>query len=113
MVGNKSIGWVYPQLVLGNDKTVNDVPYLTFDATSIRISEVVFGYTIPNKVFRKSFIKGAFVAISARNLWQIYQRTPIGIDPEAAAGSTNGTMGTESGGSFPYAILGFTVKMSF
>ncbi|MDB5209464.1 MAG: hypothetical protein JWQ30_291 [Sediminibacterium sp.] len=113
MVGNKSIGWVFPQLILGNDKTLNDVPYLTFDATSIRISEIVLGYTIPAKALGKSFVKGAFVAFTARNIWQIYQKTPVGIDPEAAAGTTNGTMGTESGGSFPYAILGCTVKLSF
>ncbi len=113
MVGDKFIGSVYPQLVLGNDKTTNDVPYLTYDATSIRISEIVIGYTVPSKILGKSFVKGAFVAFTGRNIWQIYQKTPIGIDPEAAAGSTNGTMGIESGGSFPYAILGFTVKLTF
>lgn len=113
MVGTKSVGWVYPQLVLGNDKVTNDVPYLTFDATSVRISEIVLGYSLPRKVLSKSFVKGVFVAVTGRNVWQIYQKTPVGIDPEAAAGSTNGTMGIESGGSFPYAILGGTVKLSF
>ncbi|HTE27218.1 SusC/RagA family TonB-linked outer membrane protein [Flavitalea sp.] len=113
MVGDRSVGWVYPQLVLGNDKTTNDVPYLTFDASSIRISEIVFGYTLPKKWLNQGFVKGAFVAVTGRNVWQIYQKTPIGIDPEAAAGSTNGTLGIESGGSFPYAILGFTLKLSF
>jgi hypothetical protein len=113
MVGDKSIGWVYPQLVLGNDKTTNDVPYLTFDATSIRISEIVFGYTIPPKILGKSFVKGAFIAVTGRNVWQIYQRTPVGIDPEAAAGTTNGTMGIESGGSFPFATLGINLKLTF
>jgi hypothetical protein len=113
IVADKFVGWVYPQLVLGNDKVTNDVPYLTFDATSVRISEIVIGYTIPKAVFGKSFIKGAFIAVTGRNIWQIYQKTPIGIDPEAAAGTTNGTLGIESGGSFPYAILGGTVKLSF
>jgi TonB-linked SusC/RagA family outer membrane protein len=113
MVGDKFVGWVYPQLVLGNDKVTNDVPYLTFDATSVRISEIVIGYTLPKKFLGKSFVKGAFIAFTGRNIWQIYQKTPIGIDPEAAAGTTNGTLGIESGGSFPYAILGGTVKLSF
>jgi hypothetical protein len=113
IVADKFVGWVYPQLVLGNDKVTNDVPYLTFDATSVRISEIVIGYTIPKSVFGKSFIKGAFIAVTGRNIWQIYQKTPIGIDPESAAGTTNGTLGIESGGSFPYAILGGTVKLSF
>jgi TonB-linked SusC/RagA family outer membrane protein len=114
MVGDKFVGWVYPQLVEGNDKVGNDVPYLTFDATSVRISEIVFGYTIPQTFFgKKSFVKGAYIAVTGRNIWQIYQRTPIGIDPEAAAGTTNGTMGIESGGSFPYATMGVNVKLTF
>jgi len=114
MVGDKFVGWVYPQLITGNDKTTNDVPYLTFDATSVRISEIVLGYTIPPKFFgKKSFVKGAFVAVTGRNVWQIYQKTPVGIDPESAAGTTNGTMGIESGGSFPYATIGVNVKLTF
>lgn len=113
MVGDKFVGWVYPQLVLGNDKVTNDVPYLTFDATSVRISEIVIGYTLPQSFLRKTFIKGAFIAFTGRNIWQIYQKTPIGIDPEAAAGTTNGTIGIESGGAFPYAIIGGTIKLSF
>lgn len=113
MVGDKFLGWIFPQGIIGNDKVSNDVPYLTFDATSVRISEIVLGYTVPKKVFGKSFVKGAYVAVTARNVWQIYQKTPKGIDPEAAAGTTNGTMGIESGGSFPFATLGINVKLNF
>lgn len=112
MVGQKFNGQVYPQLITGNDKVTNDVPYLTFDATSIRISEVVFGYALPQKVLGKGFVKGVYMALTGRNVWQIFQRTPIGIDPESTAGTTNGTMGIESGGSFPYATMGFTLKVS-
>jgi TonB-linked SusC/RagA family outer membrane protein len=113
MVGQKFNGQVYPQLILGNDKVTNDVPFLTFDATSIRISEIVLGYSIPKKVLGKSFVKGVYAALTGRNVWQIFQRTPIGIDPESTAGTTNGTMGIESGGSFPYATMGATLKISF
>lgn len=113
MVGQKFTGQVYPQLVSGNDKVTNDVPFLTFDATSVRISEIVLGYSIPKKVLGKSFVKGVYAALTGRNVWQIFQRTPIGIDPEAAAGTTNGTLGIESGGSFPYATMGFALKISF
>lgn len=113
LVGEKFLGWVYPQLVTGNDKVTNDVPYLTFDATSVRISEIVLGYSLPKEWLRKTFIKNAFIAATGRNVWQIYQKTPIGIDPESAAGTTNGTLGIESGGSFPFAILGATIKLTF
>lgn len=113
MVGDKSLGWVYPQLVNGNDKVTNDVPALTYDATSIRISELVFGYRVPTKFLPKTPVKDAFIAFTVRNLWQIYQKTPIGIDPEATTGTTNGTLGIESGGSFPYAIWGFNLQLKF
>lgn len=113
LVGDKFNGQVYPQLITGNDKVTNDVPYLTFDATSIRISEIVLGYVVPQKVLGKSFVKGVYAAVTGRNVWQIFQRTPIGIDPESTAGTTNGTMGIESGGSFPYATMGFVLKLSF
>jgi TonB-linked SusC/RagA family outer membrane protein len=113
LVGDKFLGWVYPQLVTGNDKTTNDVPYLTFDATSIRISEIVLGYSFPKAWLQRTPIKNAYIAVTGRNVWQIYQRTPIGIDPESAAGTTNGTLGIESGGSFPYAICGATIKLTF
>lgn len=113
IVGNPFDGWVFPQLVLGNDKTVNDVPYLTFDATSVKISEIVFGYSLPPKVLNRTFVRGAWVAFTVRNPWQIYQKTPLGIDPESAAGTSNGNLGMESGGSFPYASWGFNLKLSF
>lgn len=114
LVGDKFLGWVYPQLVNGNDKVVNDVPFLTFDATSVRISEIVLGYTVPSKVFgKKSFVRGAYVALTGRNVWQIFQKTPYGIDPESTTGTSNGTMGIESGGSFPYAIMGLNIKLTF
>jgi TonB-linked SusC/RagA family outer membrane protein len=114
VVGDKFLGWIYPQLVNGNDKVTNDVPALTFDATSVRIAEIVLGYTIPSKVFgNKGYIKGAYVAITGRNIWQIYQKTPYGIDPESTTGSQNGNLGIESGGSFPYAIMGFNLKLAF
>lgn len=113
MVGSKSVGWVYPQLVNGNDKVTNDVPYLTFDASSIKISEVIIGYTVDPQLLRRTFVKGARLAFVGRNLWQIFQKTPLGIDPESASSSQNGSLGIEAGGSFPYASWGFDLKVSF
>ena len=111
--GDRSLGFVYPQLVNGNDKVTGDVPYVTFDATSVRISEMIFGYTVPQKVLNNAkFIKGARIAFVGRNLWQIYQNTPRGIDPESANSSGN-AQGIEAGGSFPYAQWGFDLKLSF
>lgn len=113
IVGDKFAGWIGPT-AFASDKVLNDVPAITYDATSIRIAEIILGYTFNKKVFgKKSIVKGAYVAITGRNIWQIYQATPLGIDPESVTGVGNNAMGIESGGSFPFATFGATVKLSF
>ncbi|HTE10978.1 MAG TPA: SusC/RagA family TonB-linked outer membrane protein [Chitinophagaceae bacterium] len=110
--GDKFYGWVYPQLVNGNDKVLNDVPSLTYDATSIKIAEMRFGYTLPTKLVNKARIQSARIAFVGRNLWQILQRTPLGIDPESAS-NTGNAQGIDAAGSYPYAQWGFDLKLTF
>lgn len=113
MVGEKFMGWISPT-TYASDNVISNVPAITFDATSVRISEIIFGYTFNKNIFgKKSFVKGTYVALTGRNVWQIFQATPFGIDPEAVTGAGNGTMGIESGGSFPYATFGASIKLSF
>jgi len=113
MVGDKFMGWISPT-TFASDNVISNVPAITFDATSVRISEIIFGYTFNKNIFgKKSFVKGTYVALTGRNVWQIFQATPFGIDPEAVTGAGNGTMGIESGGSFPYATFGASIKLSF
>jgi hypothetical protein len=113
IVGDKFLGWINPT-IFASDKVISNVPAITFDATSVRISEIILGYTFNKNFFgKKSFIKGSYVALTGRNIWQIYQATPYGIDPESAVGAGNATMGVESGGSFPYATFGGSIKLSF
>jgi len=113
IVGDKFLGWINPT-TFASDKVISNVPAITFDATSVRISEIILGYTFNKNFFgKKSFIKGSYVALTGRNIWQIYQATPYGIDPESAVGAGNATMGVESGGSFPYATFGGSIKLSF
>ena len=113
IVGDKFLGWMNPT-TYASDNVISNVPGNTFDATSIRISEIILGYTFNKNVFgKKSFVKGAYVAFTGRNIWQIYQKTPFGIDPESVTGAGNATMGVESGGSFPYATFGASIKLSF
>ena len=112
IVGDKFHGWISPT-TFASDNVISNVPANTFDATSIRISEIIFGYTFNKNIFgKKSFIKGTYVALTGRNIWQIYQATPYGIDPESSTGAGNATMGVESGGSFPYATFGASIKLS-
>jgi hypothetical protein len=99
MVGDKFMGWISPT-TYASDNVISNVPAITFDATSVRISEIIFGYTFNKNIFgKKSFVKGTYVALTGRNVWQIFQATPFGIDPESVTGAGNGTMGIESGGS--------------
>ena len=113
MVGDKFMGWISPT-TYASDNVISNVPAITFDATSVRISEIILGYTFNKNFFgKKSFIKGTYVALTGRNVWQIFQATPLGIDPESVTGAGNGTMGIESGGSFPYATFGASIKLSF
>ena len=113
MVGDKFMGWISPT-TYASDNVISNVPAITFDATSVRISEIILGYTFNKNFFgKKSFVKGTYVALTGRNVWQIFQATPLGIDPESVTGAGNGTMGIESGGSFPYATFGASIKLSF
>ena len=113
MVGDKFMGWISPT-TYASDNVISNVPAITFDATSVRISEIILGYTFNKNFFgKKSFIKGTYTALTGRNVWQIFQATPLGIDPESVTGAGNGTMGIESGGSFPYATFGASIKLSF
>ena len=113
MVGDKFMGWISPT-TYASDNVISNVPAITFDATSVRISEIILGYTFNKNFFgKKSFIKGTYIALTGRNVWQIFQATPLGIDPESVTGAGNGTMGIESGGSFPYATFGASIKLSF
>ncbi|MDF2192396.1 SusC/RagA family TonB-linked outer membrane protein [Paraflavitalea sp. CAU 1676] len=109
--GKPNTVWAEPQLLAG-DYTLNNVNSITYDASAIRLTELVIGYTVPNKVFKNGFVKGVRAAMVGRNLWLLYRNTPRGIDPESANTSGN-AQGIESGGSFPYAQYGFDVKVNF
>lgn len=103
--------WGDPQL-LAADFVQNNVPALIYDATSVRISELVFGYTVPSKLFGTGFIRSARLAAVARNPFVLYKRTPQGVDPDSA-NTTGNAQGIEAGGSFPYTQYGLNLKFTF
>lgn len=111
MPGKPNNVWAEPQ-VMAADFVTNNTPAETYDATSIRLSQLIFGYTMPQNWIRNTFIRGVRLAFVGRNLWQILQHTPQGIDPESANTSGN-AQGIEAGGSFPYAQYGFDLKVNF
>jgi TonB-linked SusC/RagA family outer membrane protein len=83
-----------------------------FDASYVKLNQLIFGYTLPNKWLSKTPFQNARLSLVGRNLWTIYKNTPNGIDPESANSSGN-AQGIEMGGSLPYATYGFDFKISF
>ena len=57
-------------------------------------------------------MSNAHISIVGRNLWILYQKTPKGIDPEAALNAGNG-QGMESGSLPPSTTFGLDVKLDF
>jgi TonB-linked SusC/RagA family outer membrane protein len=110
-VGQKSNVWMNPT-TYESDMALNNTPATTFNASDIKISEMVFGYTLPQQILSRTPIKGLRFALVGRNLWTLFKRTPQGIDPEAANTSGN-AQGIEAGGSFPYAQYGCDLKVTF
>lgn len=58
-----------------------------YDASYVKLREVALAYSLPNKIFAGSFIKGLTLAVSGRNLWIIHKNLPY-ADPEQGAPST-------------------------
>lgn len=109
--GVKSSIWMNPT-TYNSDMVVNNTPAITYNASNIKLSELIFGYTIPSGIIKGTPFKSTRLAFVGRNLWTLFKHTPQGIDPEAA-NTTGNAQGIESGGSFPYAIYGFDLKVTF
>jgi outer membrane receptor protein involved in Fe transport len=109
--GAKSTIWMNPT-TFQSDMVTNNTPAVTFDASSIKLSELIFGYSMPANILKSTPVKSARLAVVGRNLWTIFKNTPKGIDPEAALSTGNG-QGMELGGSFPFSTYGFDLKLTF
>lgn len=83
-----------------------------FDASFIKLRELAIGYAIPSSYLKKTPLSGVKLSLVGRNLAILYQKTPKGIDPEAAVSSGN-AQGIEYGAMPPAANFGLDVKISF
>lgn len=52
-----------------------------FDASFVKLREVALSYTLPEKLFNNTFIRGLRVGVEGRNLALLYSKVPH-IDPE-------------------------------
>ncbi len=90
----------------------NDYNRCVFDASYVKLREIVFGYDIPQNMVSKIHLQSARVSLVGRNLWTLYRNTPWGIDPEANTTSGNG-QGVEYGSFLPTRSYGVNIRLSF
>jgi TonB-linked SusC/RagA family outer membrane protein len=85
---------------------------VTYDASFVKLRELSVGYYLPKSWISKIKMSNARISVVGRNLWVIYQKTPKGIDPEAALNAGNG-QGMESGSLPPSTTFGIDIKIEF
>lgn len=90
----------------------NYAEFVMYDASFIKLREVTLGYTMPATLLKNTFLKGARVSVTGRNLAILHKNTPQGIDPEATSTSGNG-QGIENGALPPNRLYGFNVRLTF
>jgi TonB-linked SusC/RagA family outer membrane protein len=83
-----------------------------YDASFIKLRELSIGYNLPKAWISKLHMSRARISAVGRNLWIIYQKTPKGIDPEAAINAGNG-QGMEFGSLPPSTTFGLDIKIEF
>jgi len=67
----------------------------TYDASNIRLRELVFSYSIPQSSIAKTPIKGATISFTGRNLF-FFRNSAKGFDPELVVSTDKGLIGIES-----------------
>lgn len=83
-----------------------------YDASYVKLREVVFTYSFPESLFRNSnLIKGADFSIIGRNVWLIHKNLPYS-DPEENLSAGN-IQGMQSGAYPTTRTLGFNLNVKF
>jgi hypothetical protein len=82
-----------------------------YDASYLKLREVVLSYSLPAKVLGSSAFKGVSFSLVGSNLWIIFKNLPY-ADPEASQSSGN-TQGWQSGVMPTTRNVGFTVNLQF
>ncbi|MGN6530188.1 MAG: TonB-dependent receptor domain-containing protein, partial [Ginsengibacter sp.] len=83
-----------------------------FDASYVKLRELVVGYNLPSKMLKASVISNARISLSGRNLWTMFKKAPPGIDPESSVTSGNG-QGIEYGSLPPFTTYGIDIRLTF
>ena len=81
-----------------------------YDNSYVKCREITFGYTFPEKMLGKSFVKGLSLSLVARNPFIIWKNIP-NIDPDS--GYNTSGLGLEYGSLPSRRSFGFNVNVKF
>lgn len=84
----------------------------TYDASNIRLRELVFSYNLPNRMIRSLPFQSGSVSLVGRNLFFLMNKAE-GFDPELTAGAQNTTVGLESFSLPSTRTIGINLNLSF
>ena len=110
IAGEKCDYYMVPMFVGFYSDNFNEMT--AFESSYVKLRELSLGYNFPKQWISKVKLTNARLSLVGRNLWILYQKTPRGLDPEAADNAGNG-QGFEVGGLPPNTTLGFDIKLAF
>ncbi len=89
--------------------------YAVFDATVMRLREMVLAYTFPSVLVNKLNLTAVTFSVSGRNLWFLAPNTPkyMHIDPDFNSVVGANTQGIESGGAPSTRRVGVNLNITF
>lgn len=98
----------YQKTVGGKDNTWGEYVY---DATTIRLRELVIGYSLPKSLLSSTPLKEVRLSLIGRNLFYFYKPAPV--DSEVTSFTDNLMSGVETYALPATRSLGFSVNISF
>jgi len=84
----------------------------TYDASNIRLRELVFSYNLPNTLIKGLPFQTGSLSLVGRNLFFLMNRAE-GFDPELTAGAQNTTVGLESFSLPSTRSVGINLNLTF
>lgn len=98
--------WDYYRALASNVSSV-----FVYDASFVKLRQVVIGYKLPTRWFGKLGVQGANVSLVARNLAILSKHTP-NIDPESSYNNSV-AQGLELAGVPPFRSYGLNINFKF
>ena len=83
-----------------------------YDASYIKLREMIIGVNIPKSFLKKIKINSASFSLTGRNLWLIYSGVP-NIDPESSFTNQNNGLGQEYAAMPTARNIGFSLRFNF